>query len=112
MEPEGTKKLLKLVGEYKIDKAEALRGLLLKAYEEPGDLLLNVRQVEEVDVACLQIFCSAHRTYLKAGRVLAFDGPLAEEFKRSVEEAGFSREKGCTLNRTRTCLWARESDDE
>ena len=97
---------LKLAGDLKIERAGELRDTLLRAFEGTGDLLVDVTGVNEVDVACLQVFCSAHRSFLKAGRLLAFESTPPPEFSKTLAEAGFGRERGCTLNRTRTCLWA------
>jgi anti-anti-sigma regulatory factor len=101
---------LVLTGDLKIEQAQALRDTLLQAWEEDKNVILNIDQVNDVDVACLQVFCAAHRTFLKSGSRLIFNGPLPSLFQSSVEEAGFGRERGCTLNRTKTCLWAHGED--
>ncbi len=99
-----------LAGDLKIPQAGPLKDTLLQALNGDKDLVLNIDQVKEVDVACLQVFCAAHRTFLQAGRQLIFNGPLPPQFLQSMKEAGFGRERGCTLNRTKTCLWAQGED--
>jgi anti-anti-sigma regulatory factor len=99
-----------LAGDLKLPQAGTLKNSLLQALEGDKDLVVAIDQVNEVDVSCLQVFCAAHRTFLKSGRRLVFNGPLPPLFLKSMEEAGFGRERGCALNRTKTCLWAQGED--
>jgi anti-anti-sigma regulatory factor len=106
MDNQHQSKTIILTGELKIEGAARLRETLLQAYEEAGDLSMDVAQVTGVDVAGLQILCAAHRAFFEAGRQLAFNRPVPEVLRQSIDETGFSRELGCTRNRSKTCLWA------
>jgi anti-anti-sigma regulatory factor len=110
MEDQKDQTTVVLTGDLKISQAGPLKDTLVQALKGGKDMALDIEQVGEVDVACLQVFCAAHRTFLQSGRRLIFNGPLPSLFQKSMEEAGFGRERGCALNRTKTCLWVQGED--
>lgn len=98
--------VLKLEGDLTIQVAGELRDAVLRAQESAGHLALNLETVTGVDVSCLQVFCSAHRTLVKSGRQLSLVHPVPASFMQSVREAGYERERGCALDIHHTCLWS------
>lgn len=101
----GSQGVLHLEGDLTIERAGTLKDGLVQALEKAKQVILEIEKVREMDVACLQVLCSAHRTYIKSGQSLSFSGPLSEEFIKSMEKAGFDRERGCPLDRSTTCLF-------
>lgn len=97
--------VLHLEGDLTIERAGTLRDALVQAMDKAKQVILEIEKVGEVDVACLQVFCSAHRTYVQSGQTLSFSGPLSEEFLKSMEKAGFERDRGCPLDCNHTCLF-------
>jgi len=98
--------VLHLEGDLSIEQAVELRELFLQQMGNKTPLKVNLDGVESAHVACLQILCSAHRTFWSNGQSLTLEGAIPLMFKQVLEEAGFDREKGCPLDASRTCLFA------
>jgi anti-anti-sigma regulatory factor len=103
---ENGRQVLRLEGDLGIEQAGELREIFIREMEIQGPLNLNLDGVKTAHVACLQILCSAHRTFWTSGQGLTLDGPLPPLFNQALEDAGFDREKGCPLDSTQTCLFA------
>ena len=95
-----------LEGNLSIERSEELRQFFLGRFKDSDPLVLNLDGVESVHVSCLQILCSAHRSFWALDRSLTLKGKIPKGFKRGLEEAGFDRERGCPLDRSQTCLFA------
>ena len=102
---------LALKGEMTIQHAASLKTMLLKAAED-GGLALDCSSVTEIDVAGLQLLCSAHRTFTKWGKGFSLAGEKPAPFKQTVRESGYAREKGCSLDRDGSCVWVMGGSDE
>ncbi|MBI5185743.1 MAG: hypothetical protein HZA01_08480 [Nitrospinae bacterium] len=57
-----------------------------------------------VDLACLQLLCSACKTSLSRNKKAEITGAIPEIFSKTVREAGFARQKGCGMDRGPGCL--------
>lgn len=99
-----------LNGEMGIQQAAALKDQLLNVQESVENLVLDIEGVTGLDVSALQIFCSAHRTFIKLQKEITFAGPLPPAWTDFVEVAGFAREKGCSVDSNNTCLWMRKGN--
>ena len=97
-------------GEMGIQQAAALKDQLLNAQESVEHLVLDVQGVTGIDVSALQIFCSAHRTFMKLRKQITFAGPLPPAWMDFMEVAGFVRGKGCSVDSDSTCLWVKRGE--
>ena len=93
-----------------ISHASELKSILLSALADMKEIVLDVGKVVDVDLSCLQILCSAHRSAMTQKKELRLPAPLPVVFKRAVEEAGYFRRAGCSLDRAETCLWLKAED--
>ncbi|OQX27007.1 MAG: hypothetical protein BWK80_07600 [Desulfobacteraceae bacterium IS3] len=97
--------ILTLDGELTIACAEELRAMLISALENAGSVHVRFKNINDVDLSCLQIFCSAHRSAIDMNKSLTISRKGSEVFRRAAEAAGFSRKKGCILDFEDSCLW-------
>jgi anti-anti-sigma factor len=97
--------VLKLEGRCTIERVHELKGMLLEALGVHDHIILDLRDVVEVDVACLQLLCSAHRASLKSNKHLALDDNKPDVFKRVVRNAGYARTLGCHNDPMKSCMW-------
>ena len=97
--------VLKLEGRCTIEQANDLKALLIETLESGNGLMLDVERVSEIDITCLQLFCAAHRAFLKSNRKLSLNDNLPECFRRMVRQAGFSRAVSCHGESDASCLW-------
>lgn len=80
--------------------AATLRSRFLAALAEPGDLVIDVQAVRDVDVAGLQLLCAAHRSALAAGKKLVLQG-VGEVLGEALRVSGLATARGCDAR----CPW-------
>jgi anti-anti-sigma regulatory factor len=102
----GTSAVITLEGEITLPHAGELRHALIKALIDSDDISISLANAQAVDLSCLQLFCSAHRSAVRLKKRLCLSGPLPRVFTDMVEAAGFGRLTGCKLDTEKSCLWA------
>ena len=93
---------LTLSGEVTIQHAEILKEALLEAISVSKRLEFNLEKIERTDLSCLQLLCSAHRSFLHAGKEVKAVGKIPPSFRDAVLEAGFV---GCVAGDDSSGLW-------
>jgi anti-anti-sigma regulatory factor len=101
----GNKGVVTLDGDVTLPQAEELRRVLIKALVDADEVALDMEKVQNVDLSCLQLLCSAHRSASRFTKKLFFSGSPPKALKDAVEAAGFSRVTGCRLDCDKSCLW-------
>ena len=97
--------LLVISGELTIRFASELRDVLLQAMNGGEQIIIRLENISEVDLSCLQLFCSAHRTALEFFKKLTLEVQNSEIFRERARQSGFLRNRGCSLDQGKTCLW-------
>jgi anti-anti-sigma factor len=111
MEVKDNAKILKAEGTLSIQDASGLKECLLEAFSSATTLLIDLSGVDSVDLACLQIFCSAHKTYSQAQKVICITGDRPEGVVRSLSSVALTPE-ACDREPHGPCLWAAGGRDE
>jgi anti-anti-sigma factor len=96
---------LKVSGELTIENAEALRRMLIQSMEGRSRLLLDLMSIESVDIAGLQLLCSAHRTAFHQQQELVFLSGIPEVLKQTVANVGYLHRENCAMDSNCRCLW-------
>lgn len=102
--------VLTLKAEMTIETAEELKAALLQAIEQCQQVRVAVDNVKEVDLSCIQLVCSAHRTAKAAGRSVALLG-VSSVLEETIKDAGFNRHIGCGPGGGGQCLWNMETNN-
>jgi len=98
--------LLRLQGDLTIRSAGEVKASFIKALVESEEVAVDFDGVSEVDLTCLQLLCSAHRSATRLNKRFLFaDSNRPEAFLALVEAAGFARSMGCSLDCGKSCLW-------
>ncbi|HAR95965.1 MAG TPA: hypothetical protein DCR97_08400 [Deltaproteobacteria bacterium] len=97
--------LIRVEGELTVQHAAELRTCLLSALSSAQSVRVDLEALEDMDLTCLQILCSAHKSALFAGKVLCLGNKIPEHFKNTLDTAGFWRSQGCTIDTGDSCLW-------
>ncbi len=97
--------VLRIRGELTIENAEELRTLLMKTTEGTDTLSLDLSEIDTIDVAGLQILCSAHRSWLGAQRKVVCTPGTIDTLAEAAVEAGFIRSSGCMPSAGGWCLF-------
>ncbi|UCH80378.1 MAG: STAS domain-containing protein [Nitrospiraceae bacterium] len=110
VEHQDKKKVLTINGSLTIEHVEELKNILLEIKENADHIIVNLANVESVDASCLQLLCSAHKTYLNENKSLEISTQCSEVLKRTVGNSGYAQHKGCRQDNNQSCLWLRWSD--
>lgn len=88
-----------------IAQVSRIRECLLEGFTEAEQLVLDLTAVIEVDLAGLQLLCSAHRFAVLHDKGLTVTGGN-ERIRSLVQTAGFVRGTPCTIGKDAPCCWA------
>ena len=101
--------VLTLEGSFGIQDIEELKSIFIKALNAADKVFVNIERVSGVDISCLELFCSVHRTSVRLRKTVAFTSSIPEPFGKVVNDGGFARRVGCGLDGDMTCLWMERS---
>lgn len=107
----GEKKVMRIEGDLVIQNADKLKQALLKTIQEADHVSVNLDNVTELDLTCLQLLCSAHRTCESTKKRLSLFHPLPEAVHQLIKDTGFYRDMGCEWNREKSCLWMYKKEE-
>jgi anti-anti-sigma regulatory factor len=84
-----TPKILNFSGALLVDRAAALKAELSEALEGSSQVLVSLSLIEDLDLACLQVFYAARRTAVKSGKEFHFIGTVPSRIVKRLAAAGF-----------------------
>jgi anti-anti-sigma regulatory factor len=100
---------LQLGGEATIAHAQQLKDALVEALTGSPCLLVDCRGLDEADFSCLQLLCSAHRTFQRLRVTSGSHDVLAG----LIADAGLDRFTGCCQAEDKqSCLWIRDESTD
>lgn len=97
--------LVSLDGELTVARAAEIRDSLVRAIDSADSIEINLDKVTGMDLSCLQLLCSAHRTAAGKGKVLAINDQSSPAFLEARRNAGFIYSKQCRYVSTNDCFW-------
>jgi len=89
--------LVKLGGSQSLRTAAALRGSLLQALEGQGTIAVDLDDIDDADVATLQVLIAAERSAREAGRQLRFISAADSAIGRLLLTVGWPATETFTL---------------
>ncbi len=92
-------------GAITIEQGNEMKNALVDLLSNAQKVTLDFAQTDDIDLACLQTLCSAHRTAVGMNKELSINPNRSASFVKAVEAAGYVRHTGCKLDQTDTCLW-------
>ncbi len=102
----GGKKILKLSGELTIEVSPQLKNAFLEAFESGHGLEVDMSEAEAFDLACVQVFCAAHRHFADNDQTLTIAGIVPEGVRSSLSDTAIDPST-CDSSCTSQCLWAK-----
>jgi len=94
-----------LDGEITIQRASELKDLIWSHLQKCKVINFDATKITVIDVAGLQLLCSAHRTAQVRGGDAHVQPPLSSCLNQAIKEAGFNRHRACALDTKHSCLW-------
>ncbi len=107
VEQEGEEKRVTISGELNIENASALKDILISSLEKTESVVVNLENLTDVDLSCLQLFCSAYKTADASGKCFTISGNCSLVFKDAIKDARFLQNAGCGLPCEKRCLWSK-----
>jgi anti-anti-sigma regulatory factor len=101
----GDTRIILLEGDLTLPHAPEIRTAFMKALVEADDVLIRFGNVRELDLSCLQLLCSAHRSAARLKKRVRFEGDVPRKLSDAADTAGYSHLKGCKLDTENSCLW-------
>jgi len=100
---EGT---LSLACKLTIEKSEELKVILIKALERVKKLLIDPKKLTGIDVSCIQLFCSAARSFQEEKKQISFKSIQSSEvLKKVLINSGFAGNQCISEDFCKNCLW-------
>ncbi|MDA8239485.1 MAG: STAS domain-containing protein [Nitrospiraceae bacterium] len=100
--------ILRVDGELTLQKREELRSALIGGIGAVDHMVISLEEFPDTDVSCLQLICSAHRTFMRMHKRLMLTGRNLQELRNSLMDAGLCIGK-CTSSCDGSCVWIEES---
>jgi anti-anti-sigma regulatory factor len=98
-------RIIRAEGDLSIATAGALRTELIAGLRPGARTVLDVALLKTVDLAGVQLLCSAHRTYLRHDAAFEFGG-LSDALQATALAAGYEASRSvCPYRRNGNCLW-------
>ncbi len=97
----------RVTGSIGIESIAELKRLLLEGLNSSEHLVLDWREVEEVDFTALQLMCAVNIYAHEHGKVFELKNSSESPVFRAAEHLGFMRETGCSKEKREDCLWLR-----
>lgn len=69
--------VLTFEGSLGIQDNEELKSNFVNALHTVDKVILNVKNIYDIDISCLELFCSAHRTSVKLQKTLSFSDSIS-----------------------------------
>lgn len=105
MENSKGQSLLRFEGDLTIESAMATKEAMLKAFDSPGTITVDLSGVDYADLSFFQLLCSAHKKAVKMDREMVLVGHKDSTMQALVDEIGFARTRECIAGRDVQCCW-------
>ena len=104
-EDTGNAGIIHIQGNLSIHDSSTLREHLLEAFSLQKGVIVDLKEALTIDVACMQVLCSAHKTFTKAGQDISITGELPAGLIDSLKSMALSPET-CGREPHGTCLFS------
>lgn len=94
-----------------IEDAAGLKEAVGDALTASTRLTVDLSSVDAIDLCCLQVLCSAHRTAVSRDKTLTILNPC-DGFRETIRETGYLRHVGCMDTGDHRCLWVDRSGEK
>jgi len=92
-------------GSLGVEQADEMLQTLRKALSgTEGNIEIDLWEVAESDITCLQIICSAHKSARKLGKTITIS-KAAPDLLQTVSEAGLTGQNDCASEMSGSCPW-------
>ncbi|MBU1168781.1 MAG: STAS domain-containing protein [Proteobacteria bacterium] len=110
IEKKNKTRVLHIEGDATIAMAEELKNQVAQGLLESESLTISLEKVADIDISCIQLVCSANRSFENHNKKLRVKtGKNSEQIKKFLIEAGYDTSGGCPEGACKQCLWKGDS---
>ena len=91
-------------GDLTIGYAQEFKKAIKQALKGVKEIVIEMKNIETIDTACLQLFCAAHISAGKNKKIILKDIEKSPVLQTAMD-AGFLNVIGCQDRVTGTCFW-------
>lgn len=103
---DGTVKTISIAGRLAIDTASELHGFLKEQLSDGPELLvLDLAELDDLDIAGVQLICSTCHTALDNGKKFQFGSAVPEVLKHAKQQLGITHITQCKYKANTPCIW-------
>jgi len=88
-----------------VENVASLKVLVMASLKEREELVIDMSGIKDIDVAGLQLLCSAHKTALNMNKQFLLIGDGLPLFRQAVKDSGYTRNEGCASHGQGNCPW-------
>ena len=101
----GQKAVLTFSGDLTVPHSVQAKAALLEAMSQADSVEIRFEDVADVDLSFLQILCSAHKSSIKARKLLTVLESEFKPFRETLRAVCYLRSTGCVLDQQKQCFW-------
>ncbi len=95
-----------------IEKSEELKAILIKALGSVKTLLIDAKRLRGIDVSCIQLFCSAARSFQEEKKKISIKSiHSSTHLKKVLIDSGFAGDRCISEDFCKNCLWKEIRND-
>lgn len=99
----GKKGMLNIEGNLTIEHAAELKSSLIEAIGKSSQILIDFKNITDLDLSCLQLLWSVHKISEKRKGWIRVDNTCPEVFKKTIEDAGYPCLSGLVCDSSDLC---------
>lgn len=104
-ERQGNKGTVHFSGDLTLETLGEMKEAVQKALKNAHQVTLSISDIGSIDVAFLQMICSAHQTAEKMKKEITLSDEVATLYYEFLKESGFLRNGGCRNKKNGACFF-------
>ena len=100
---------IKFTGPMGIAQANEVKATLMNSLSSCGRVTMDLKEVHEMDMSIVQLFCSANMSFEKSGKYFSIIDKDMDSVASLLTELGYDNNFGCSENPCKLCLWKGEA---
>ncbi|MDA8136697.1 MAG: STAS domain-containing protein [Desulfobacteraceae bacterium] len=100
---------IKFTGPMGIAQANEVKAALVNSLSSCSRVTMDLRDVHEMDMSIVQLFCSANMSFEKSGKYFSITDKDMDSVTSLLTELGYDNNFGCSENPCKICLWKGEA---
>ena len=97
-------------GELTIVQISEFKKKITDIMPDSKEVLVDLLNITDMDVSCLQLLCSANRSFEQNKTPLTRKGNLTDIMKQTLLDAGYDLGTGCPEAPCKNCFWKGDKD--